>query len=34
MSDRLLRLPFYNSLTDEDQEKVINTLLEFPVTHP
>jgi len=27
--DRLLRLPFYNSLTDADQERVIQALLEF-----
>ena len=29
VSDRLLRLPFYNSLTDADQERVIQALLEF-----
>jgi dTDP-4-amino-4,6-dideoxygalactose transaminase len=29
LSDRLLRLPFYNSLTDEDQERVVRAILEF-----
>jgi dTDP-4-amino-4,6-dideoxygalactose transaminase len=29
ISDRLLRLPFYNSLTDADQDRVIQALLEF-----
>ena len=29
-SDRLVRLPFYNSLTQEDQDKVIQALREFP----
>jgi len=29
VSDRLLRLPFYNSLTDADQERVIQAVLEF-----
>ena len=29
VSDRLLRLPFYNSLTDDDMERVIETLFSF-----
>jgi dTDP-4-amino-4,6-dideoxygalactose transaminase len=29
LSDRLLRLPFYNSLTPEDQSRVIHALHEF-----
>jgi dTDP-4-amino-4,6-dideoxygalactose transaminase len=29
VSDRLLRLPFYNSLTDADQERVVEAVLEF-----
>jgi dTDP-4-amino-4,6-dideoxygalactose transaminase len=29
VSDRLLRLPFYNSLTDADQERVIQALMAF-----
>jgi dTDP-4-amino-4,6-dideoxygalactose transaminase len=29
ISDRLLRLPFFNSMTDEQQEAVIEALLEF-----
>ncbi len=29
ISDRLVRLPFYNSLTNEEQEKVIQKTLEF-----
>lgn len=29
VSDRLLRLPFFNSLTAADQERVIDTVLEF-----
>ncbi len=29
VSDRLLRLPFYNSLTDADQERVVAAVLEF-----
>jgi len=29
ISDRLLRLPFYNSLTPDDQERVIAAVLEF-----
>ena len=31
MSDRLLRLPFYNSLTDDEQAAVIEAILEFNV---
>ena len=31
VSDRLVRLPFYNSLTKEEQEKVIKAVLEFRV---
>ena len=29
VSDRLLRLPFFNSMTDEEQERVIATILNF-----
>jgi dTDP-4-amino-4,6-dideoxygalactose transaminase len=29
ISDRLVRLPFYNDLTEDDQQKVINTLSSF-----
>ena len=29
ISSRLVRLPFYNSLTDEEQDKVIQTILKF-----
>lgn len=29
ISDRLLRLPFYNSLTEEDQMKVVESILRF-----
>ena len=29
LSDRLLRLPFYNILTINEQERVINTILEY-----
>ncbi len=29
LSDKLLRLPFYNSFSDEEQEKVINAILEW-----
>lgn len=29
ISDRLLRLPFYNSMTDEEQERVIAALFSF-----
>lgn len=29
LSDRLLRLPFYNILTRDEQERVINTILEY-----
>jgi dTDP-4-amino-4,6-dideoxygalactose transaminase len=29
VSDRLLRLPFYNDLSDEDEEKVVEAILEF-----
>jgi dTDP-4-amino-4,6-dideoxygalactose transaminase len=31
VSDRLLRLPFYNELTPEDQQKVIEAVKEFRV---
>jgi dTDP-4-amino-4,6-dideoxygalactose transaminase len=31
ISDRLLRLPFYNNFTEEDQSRVINALEEFNV---
>jgi dTDP-4-amino-4,6-dideoxygalactose transaminase len=29
ISDRLLRLPFYNTLTEEDQDKVIQAIFDF-----
>jgi dTDP-4-amino-4,6-dideoxygalactose transaminase len=29
-SERLLRLPFYNSLSRADQDQVIKAVLEFP----
>jgi dTDP-4-amino-4,6-dideoxygalactose transaminase len=29
ISDRLLRLPFYNSLEQTDQQLVINAILDF-----
>ena len=29
-SDRLLRLPFYNDLTEADQARIVAALLEFP----
>jgi dTDP-4-amino-4,6-dideoxygalactose transaminase len=29
VSDRLIRLPFYNNLTSADQEQVIDTIMEF-----
>lgn len=29
VSDRLLRLPFYNGLTEEEQERVIETVMSF-----
>ena len=29
LSDRLLRLPFYNTLTRDEQERVINSILEY-----
>jgi dTDP-4-amino-4,6-dideoxygalactose transaminase len=32
VSDRLLRLPFYNDLSEEDQEKVVEATLEFEPT--
>ncbi len=28
-SDRLVRLPFYNSMTEAEQQQVINTILTF-----
>ncbi|MDX2077729.1 MAG: dTDP-4-amino-4,6-dideoxygalactose transaminase [bacterium] len=31
LSDRLLRLPFYNSLTDDDQSRVVECLTQFSV---
>jgi dTDP-4-amino-4,6-dideoxygalactose transaminase len=30
-SDRLVRLPFYNSLSPDDQDKVIRAIQEFDV---
>ncbi len=32
ISDRLLRLPFYNELTEADQEKVVRAIIEFGAT--
>jgi dTDP-4-amino-4,6-dideoxygalactose transaminase len=29
VSDRLIRLPFYNDLTSNDQEQVIDAIMEF-----
>jgi dTDP-4-amino-4,6-dideoxygalactose transaminase len=29
VSDQLLRLPFYNNLTGEEQEQVIETILKY-----
>jgi dTDP-4-amino-4,6-dideoxygalactose transaminase len=29
VSDRLIRLPFYNDLTSDDQEQVIDAIMEF-----
>jgi dTDP-4-amino-4,6-dideoxygalactose transaminase len=29
MSDRLLRLPLYNDLSEDDQKKVLQAVLEF-----
>jgi hypothetical protein len=29
LSDRLVRLPFYNDLTEEDQERVVRAATEF-----
>jgi len=29
VSDRLLRLPFYNSLSEEDQERIVGAIREF-----
>jgi dTDP-4-amino-4,6-dideoxygalactose transaminase len=29
ISDRLVRLPFYNTLTEEDQERVVEAIFEF-----
>ena len=31
VSDRLLRLPFYNALNEGDQSRVIEAILEFPI---
>ena len=28
-SDQLIRLPFYNDLTSDDQEQVIDAIMEF-----
>ena len=30
-SDRILRLPFYNTLSHEQQDHVIDTISEFPM---
>jgi dTDP-4-amino-4,6-dideoxygalactose transaminase len=29
MSDRLVRLPFFNSMTEEEQERVVSAIIEF-----
>ena len=29
VSDRIVRLPFYTSMTEEEQGRVIQTVLEF-----
>ena len=29
VSDRLLRLPFYNELTESDQSRIVSALFEF-----
>jgi dTDP-4-amino-4,6-dideoxygalactose transaminase len=34
VSDRLLRLPFYNDLSEEDQEEVVKAILEFEPVKP
>ncbi len=31
ISDRLLRLPFYNDLSDDDQARVIEEIISFPI---
>jgi dTDP-4-amino-4,6-dideoxygalactose transaminase len=31
VSDQLIRLPFYNSLTDNDQQRVIEAILEYDI---
>lgn len=33
ISDRLLRLPFYNDLTEDEQNEVIETILSFEMAH-
>jgi dTDP-4-amino-4,6-dideoxygalactose transaminase len=33
ISDRLLRLPFYNDFTADEQEEVIETIRTFEMTH-
>jgi dTDP-4-amino-4,6-dideoxygalactose transaminase len=33
ISDRLLRLPFYNSLSESEQAFVIHTILSFDTNH-
>jgi dTDP-4-amino-4,6-dideoxygalactose transaminase len=33
ISDRLLRLPFYNDLSDMDQSEVISAIRECPAFH-
>lgn len=33
MSDRLLRLPFYTNLSEEEQETVISAVKRFKVTN-
>ena len=30
VSGRLLRLPFFNDLTEEEQDRVVNAIRDFP----
>jgi dTDP-4-amino-4,6-dideoxygalactose transaminase len=34
VSDRLMRIPFYNGLTEEDQARVVEAIISFDVTWP
>jgi len=33
ISDRLLRLPFYNDLTEDEQDEVMEAILSFEMAH-